>query len=112
MILEKSLIPEDATPEEVLKETNELIDKFNFLIKHISLSQNFDGQMLENVEFAAGEDKEIYHKLGIRPKYRIILRQEGNGVLSDTPSGWNKYKIQIKNNGASSVKATILLVKE
>lgn len=105
-------VPKINTEEEVIEAFNDLADKFNFLIKHISLRENFDGQIIENIVFDAGEEKTIHHKLGISPRYRLVLRQEGNGVLSDIPSGWNKFKIKIKNNGAVKVKATVLLVKE
>jgi hypothetical protein len=94
----------------VLDKLNELIDSFNFTVSKFNLSA-FDGQIIE-VSFSAGENKVIPHKLGKSPKYRIILRQEGNGVLSDTPSGWNEFQIQIKNNGAVSVTATIMLLRE
>jgi len=105
-------LPKINSQDQVVEAYNDLVDKFNFLIKHISLRENFDGHILENVEFEAGEEKTIYHRLGIRPQYRLVLLQEGNGVLSDTPSGWNKHQIKIKNNGAVKVTATIMLVKE
>jgi hypothetical protein len=91
---------------------NTLIRQHNFLAENISLAGNFSGQILEGVKFAAGEEKDIPHKLGIKPKHRIILNQEGNGVLSDLPSGWDKFKIKMKNNGAVAVVATIMIVKE
>ncbi|MBA3755622.1 MAG: hypothetical protein H0X02_05075 [Nitrosomonas sp.] len=109
-----SLIPKidpNASSESLIKDLNYLIDEFNFLSKFISLKSNFDGHIV-NVSFAAGEDKVVSHKLGVLPRYRIILRQEGNGVISDTPSGWNQYQIQLKNNGAVAVTATIMIVRE
>lgn len=95
---------------EVVDKLNELIDSFNLSITKSNLSQ-FDGQILSS-SWAAGEDKVLPHKLGKRPNYRIILRQEGNGVLSDTSSGWNEFQVKIKNNGAVAVTATILLLRE
>lgn len=102
----------NAEVSDVIVGVNELINEFNFLAKNFSLKENTDGQLLENIVFAAGEDKVIPHKLGKKPKHRLILNQEGNGVLSDTPSGWNQYQIKIKNNGAVSVTATIMLIRE
>ena len=98
--------------DELVEAYNELADSFNFLIKHISFKENFDGQIIENIKFKAGESKRIPHGLGIRPKHRIILNQVGNGVLSDVPFGWNQYHIEIKNHGAGEVTATLMLVKE
>jgi hypothetical protein len=91
---------------------NELIDHVNFLGRNLSLQSNFDGQIVENLTFTAGETKQIPHNLGKVPKFRIILRQEGNGVLSDIPSGWTSSSIKIINNGAVTVTATIMIVRE
>lgn len=96
--------------KDVIDSYNELIDSFNFLSSKFSLD-NFDGQII-SATWTAGEDKVLPHKLGKKPNYRIILRQEGNGVLSDTPSGWNEFQVKIKNNGAVAVTATFLLLRE
>lgn len=111
-MIEVPKINESATLKEVIAQYNEMTDKMNKLISNMSLKENFDGQIIENLVFAAGETKVIPHKLGIPPKYRIILRQEGNGVLSDTPSSWNQYQIKMINNGAVQVTATIILLRE
>lgn len=109
---EISVFHEDMSTDEMTKHLNMLVGEFNFLAKYLSLKSNFDGQISENIKFAPGEEKVIPHKLGKKPKHRIILNQEGNGVLSDIPSGWNQYQIKMKNNGAVSVTATIMIVKE
>lgn len=95
-----------------VKNVNDLIDQHNFLSKNLSLQSNFNGQIVDNVTFVAGEEKSIPHSLGIIPKYRIILRQEGNGVIDDIPSDWTKNTIKLRNNGAVSVIATIMIVRE
>lgn len=104
------LVPE-STLEDLIKAHNELISELNFFRKNISLQSNFNCHVVE-VSFAAGQTKAIPHSLGILPKFRIILRQEGNGVLSDIPSGWNTHKITIKNEGTVAVKATIVVLRE
>lgn len=91
---------------------NKLIDQHNFVTKNLSLKGNFNGQIIDNVKFASGEEKIISHSLGIVPRYRIILRQEGNGVISDIPSGWTKNSIKLKNNGTVQVTVSIMLVRE
>lgn len=100
----------DEAVDKSIDKVNELIDAHNLTITKFNLSA-FDGQIIQ-VSFSAGEDKVIPHKLGKMPSFRIILRQEGNGVLSDTPSGWNQYQIKIKNNGSVTVTATIMLLRE
>lgn len=97
--------------DELIKQINVLIESFNFLNTRISLKDNFDGDMV-SVAFSAGETKTIPHKLGKVPGGRIIIKQEGNGVLSDIPSGWNSKSIQMINNGAVSVTATLFIVRE
>lgn len=104
-------LTKDSTIEEVVRTVNDLTSQVSFLSKYLSLQSNFDGEILE-VKFAAGETKTISHNLGKAPRYRIILRQEGNGVLDDIPSGWNSYQIKMMNNGAVDVTATIMLVRE
>jgi hypothetical protein len=105
------LLSPDINQDDLIKELNELIDAFNFLNTRISLKDNFDGDMV-TVTFAAGETKTIPHKLGKVPGGRIIIKQEGNGVLSDIPSGWNANSIKMINNGAVSVTATLFIVRE
>lgn len=109
MIIPK--LSKDTDIESMVDDLNELIDAFNFLNTKISFKQNFDGDIV-TVSFNAGETKTIPHKLGKVPGGRIIIRQEGNGVLSDIPSGWNSTSIKMINNGAVKVTATILIVRE
>lgn len=94
-----------------VKDVNDLIEQHNFLSRNLSLQSNFNGQMV-TVSFIAGEEKTIAHSLGIIPAGRIILRQEGNGVIDDIPSDWTKNSIKLRNNGVVSVTATIMIVRE
>jgi hypothetical protein len=102
----------DPTPQEAAELLNRVVESQNFLKKNFSVRDNFNGQIIENIELTAGEEKVIPHNLGIVPPFRVILRQEGNGVISDIPSGWNKYSIKLKNNGAVTVTVTIWIVRE
>lgn len=109
---ELSALKKDSSPIEIISKVNEIVAEHNFFIKNFSMSANSNGQILENIVFLAGETKTIPHGLAIQPKYRIIMRQVGNGVLDDIPSAWTKNSIQMKNNGAVTVTATIFLVRE
>jgi len=110
-------LEEDVELEELIKNHNALVKRFNFITKALSFKNNFNCYIAE-VEFqatgdAAGRDSQrITHFLGVVPKYRIILRQTGNGVLEDTPSGWNNSYITMKNRGSEVVTATIMIVRE
>jgi len=108
-------IPEldsEATIDQVIESYNTLVTSYNYFNKSISLQSNFDGYIAENVVFAIGAEVKIQHFLGIKPKWRIILRQVGNGVLTDIPSEWNDKTITLKNNGAVEVTATIFIARE
>lgn len=105
-------IPEGADLEKVIEAINDLISSHNFLGKKMSLSANFDGYIAENVTLPAATEVVVQHFLGITPKWRIILKQVGNGVITDVPTKWNDRYITLYNNGAVSVTATIFIVKE
>lgn len=104
-------IPDDAELPEVIEYYNEMVDSFNFFNKNISLQSNFNCQIID-VEFTAGQTKRVFHRLGIVPRYRLVLRQEGNGLITDVPLSWTDKYITLVNNGAVAVNATIMLVKE
>jgi hypothetical protein len=97
--------------DSLVQKLNQMVFYFNRVLKSLSLTKNFGSSTIV-LSFAAGETKTISHLLGVRPKYRIILRQEGNGVLSDIPSSWDDTVAVITNNGAVSVNATIMFLKE
>lgn len=104
-------VKEDAELEDVVSGLNRLINSFNFITKGLSISKNFNGYIAE-VDIPATSNVEIQHFLGVTPKFRIILRQEGNGVISDIPSGWNNKVITLRNNGAVAVSITVLILRE
>ncbi len=104
-------LSDNATLSEVITQCNELVYDYNIMNKLLSFQSNFDGY-IATVSLAAGETKTISHFLGVIPKYRIILRQEGNGVISDIPSGWTDKAITIINNGAVAITATLLIARE
>jgi hypothetical protein len=106
-----SKISEKSELADVIKAHNELVQELNFLSTKLT-TKNFDGQIIENLTLTNGEEKDVSHTLGVVPKFRIILRQEGNGVITDIPSGWIKSSIKIKNNGPDSVTLTLFLVRE
>lgn len=112
MIRRARKVKDALLSSDVHERLKELIAEFNYLVEKGNFLFNDDTLVVEGVVFGPGEEKVIPHKLGKKPKHRIILNQEGNGVLSDIPSGWNQYQIKMKNNGAVSVTATIMIVRE
>jgi hypothetical protein len=104
--------------EELKLRLNELIDQFVFQSGAISIESNFNGFVAENITFPAVTDPttlgvvKIQHFLGVMPKWRIILRQTGNGVITDITGEWNNKTISLKNNGTEQVIASILIARE
>lgn len=103
--------------EGLVEELNEFFKYFNYMQKSLSLKNSFNCYIKEVTFQASGDSsgrdsQKIQHFLGVVPKYRIILRQTGNGVLEDTPSGWNTSYITMKNRGSEVVTATIMIVRE
>lgn len=107
----ESLPNEGITGEDVINAHNKLVAAFNFISKNMSLQSNFNCYVAE-VTLPATSQVSVQHFLGVVPKYRIILRQVGNGVISDIPSGWTSDVITLYNNGAVEVKATVMIVRE
>lgn len=107
------IIPSDeSTLEEIAKSYSDFLGYFNSFNKLFSLEDNFNSFIEKDIEFAASEEKTIQHFLGVVPKYRIILRQVGNGVIEDIPSGWTDKVVSFKNRGTETVKITLMIVRE
>ena len=104
-------IPDSATMEDIVENYNELAKMLNFVLKSLSFQNNFNCYIAQ-ISIAAGASEKIIHLLGVTPKWRIILRQEGNGVISDIPSGWNEKFITLKNNGAETVTISVMIARE
>jgi hypothetical protein len=90
---------------------NYFMKEFSNFSKSLSFQNNFDGY-IASVVFPASSSVQIEHFLGVTPKWRVVLRQEGNGVLSDISSGWNEDYITMTNNGIEVVTASILIARE
>jgi hypothetical protein len=90
---------------------NYFMKEFSSFSKSLSFQNNFDGY-IASVTFPASSSVKIEHFLGVTPKWRVVLRQEGNGVLSDISSGWDSTFITMKNNGTEVVTASILIARE
>lgn len=104
-------VEDSATLADVIDSQNDTIRFLNFVLKALSFQSNFNGYVAEAV-IPATTTVSVQHFLGVTPKWRVILRQEGNGVISDIPSGWNDNFIQLRNNGAETVTISVLIARE
>jgi len=104
-------ISESATLPEIIESLNDIIGYWNVYFRKLSMRNNFDCQLL-NVEFDASATVRIPHKLGVKPNHRLILNQSGNGLLTDVASEWTDTYVTMVNNGAVTVNAVIMLIKD
>lgn len=112
--LDLEKIPDDADTTKIIEITNKALDYLEFLNKFLSFG-NFNGFIAKDIIIPATSSIIIQHYLGVVPKYRIILRQIGNGVITDvnnTPYDWNDKVVTLYNNGAVSVTLTVFIARE
>lgn len=107
------LLDEDSSMEDVIIRFNELVKGVNYTNKFISIQSNFNGYIAEDVTIPASSSVTIQHFLGVKPKWRIILRQTGNGVITDIPGEWTDRVISLKNNSSTeSVVISVFIARE
>lgn len=95
--------------EDFLPEFNNAVDDINYNFDHFTILNN-NSQLLEDIEIGAGLGVTTAHRLGVVPKYRIIAKQVGNGLVTD--GNFNSSNVTFINNGASSVTISVILFKE
>lgn len=71
----------------------------------LTFDENFTSFLAENITIAAGETAEIPNALQVTPNERIIVRQIGNGVITD--GTWDVNTLRLVNNGAVSVTISV-----
>lgn len=108
--IRRFIIGIDSAEKYLSEQMNQFADLFNQGIYKLSL-ENIDGQIISDIIILAGAELGIGHNLQSIPKYRIILRQSGNGLITDGPTPWTNKEIYLKNNGASDVILTIFLMR-
>lgn len=79
------------------------------ILSQLKLLESFLFPAILEVSFNPNESKVFSHTLGRIPTQRIILRQTGNGVITDVNPDWNKETVGFRNNGTVAVTATIAL---
>jgi hypothetical protein len=90
----------------------QLVDILSTGLSKLTIGDNIDGQVIENMTIPAGSDINVPHSLKEIPKYRIILRQTGGGLITDSPnSPWTDTNIYLNNSGGTDAVATILIVR-
>lgn len=95
-------------PTEFSEESyKELTTTLNDALINLS-TENFGGQIARAM-IPARQTVRIAHSLRVVPAYRIILRQEGNGLITD--GDFTNFYVELENNGTEAVSVTVLLLK-
>jgi len=71
----------------------------------ISFDDNFNSFLVRDLEITAGSTVVIDNQLGVTPNERIIVRQTGNGVITD--GTWTIDSLELTNNGAVTVVISV-----
>lgn len=71
----------------------------------LNFNENFNSFLAENVTIGAGATAEIPNALLVIPNERYIVRQTGNGVITD--GTWDVNTLRLVNNGAVSVTINV-----
>jgi hypothetical protein len=99
------------TGESLAKEGN-ILDRINhWIVDGISLSRGLKGQII-TISLAPNESKVVNHGLRTTPRYRLILKQVGNAVITDVDSAWTDRTVGFLNNSTNAVTITIKLMLE
>lgn len=90
---------------------NKMIDFVNTAFTNIELKDNMNGQVIENIQLPANADEvAISHNLKLTPKYRILLRQDADGVVIDGTTEWDNKKIYLKLATSGSLTTISILL--
>jgi hypothetical protein len=80
-------------------------------LRSLSLEDNFDGWIEENLTINASSEAKIRNRLGpIVPKHRVILRST-SASIADGTTAWSKDFVYLRNTGASAATVTVLFLK-
>lgn len=89
---------------------NFMVKELNRLIKEFPVSR-LNGQILE-VSLPASAEVRVSHSLKTIPKYRLILGQTGNAVITDVKAKWTRDYITLQNNAAVAVTLNLMIIRE
>ena len=98
--------------DERVKSPEDMFSRFNqYMDDGLSLKKHLGGEIIE-ITFAANETKIVPHRLGRIPAFRLVLRQSGNGLITDVDSAWTDKTVGFINNSANAVQITAKILVE
>lgn len=88
---------------------NPTMEKLVNVTNSLSLYDNTDSFLIENLKVPSGGRKRVSHSLKVVPQFRILVRQKSGGVILD--GVWTDKMVEFINNDPSDFEGTILLLK-
>jgi hypothetical protein len=79
-------------------------------LERLSFDDNFQSFEV-TVKIDAGQEITIDNKLSVAPTKRIIVRQDGGGLITDGRKPWNNEQVSLINNGASVARVTVIFLR-
>lgn len=75
----------------------------------LNLTENFEAFRVDNIQIASGATQEITNDLRVIPTSRLIVKQEGNGIVTD--GAWDLDVVRLVNNGPNSVTISVIFYR-
>ena len=75
----------------------------------LTFLDNFQSQRFENITIGPGDTARLTNTLPFVPSARIIVRQTGNGLVTD--GDWDIQILRLINNGAVPVTISVIFFK-
>lgn len=79
-------------------------------LSKLTFEDNFESFEISTT-ILAGQEVEIPNRLPVVPSRRIIVRQSGNGLITDGTTAWNASFLYLRNNGGASVTCTVVFMR-
>lgn len=82
----------------------------------INFAENFESFRVNNLVIKNGQEVAISNQLKTKannsiPISRIIVRQTGNGLVTDGATAWTASLVYLKNNGPDDVTISVIFFK-
>lgn len=85
-------------------------------LNKLNFTENFESFRVDDLEIKNGEEVFIPNGLQIKgnntvPSSRIIVRQLGNGLVTDGDTPWDAKLVYLKNQGPDDVTISVIFFK-
>jgi len=91
------------------RDINNLIRELSTGLRKLTLDENMDAFIIEDLKIAANSEVSVGNKLTYIPKHYIITSQKGNAFITKGDTEWTKRTLYLKNNDLTN-DATVTVV--